>query len=152
MQDTIIHFFFNNRFYYEQSVFFEIYDSEANEISTKYIDEDYMISDDYSTSRKFKNDYLNFFIIGDNNFFYIMPNQRINQLSKSYYIIKLDSDLKLIGKRRIDLNQKYDENRCTSSIYVDNEGYIYVASDKEMTITKFKPIKDGEDSHIDLSN
>ena len=116
--------------------------------------------DEHILANEFKKN-NNYYLESDKNFlannpfyndgyFYILPNNNENSKSWSYYIVKLDLDLNVIGKRRIDLKEKYDD-RFTSSIVVDKEGFIYVASDKEMTITKFKPIKDGEDSHIDLS-
>lgn len=109
-----------------------------------------------------KNKKLTSFIFGDDGNFYLLLNN-INDYKESYkyYILKIDKDLNLIGKRLVELSERFSEYgkmgvkngvRCVSGIYIDKYGYIFVISDKEQSITKFKPIQKGEESTIFINN
>ncbi|MCG8570018.1 MAG: hypothetical protein MJB14_07735 [Spirochaetes bacterium] len=148
-------YFVNNKYYDFDSPFFSRYNSEGKEIKPYLSLKKHILINETKKNNFYKINRDDEYILNNSNYsddgyFYILPNNYLDKKSWSYYLVKLDLELNVIGKRRVDLTKKYGD-RCTSSIYVDKDGYIYVASDKEMTITKFKPIKDGEDSHIDLS-
>ncbi|HOV14556.1 MAG TPA: hypothetical protein PK771_09755 [Spirochaetota bacterium] len=91
---------------------------------------------------------LNYFIYGDDKFFYVLLR---NYKEPKYLILKLDKNYELIGKRTIQIQGNFKE-RLMSGILVDENGYIYVSSDKEKTITKYVPIEKGEDRFINLNN
>lgn len=151
-----------NHYYMDDGSYISVYNKVIVEDKIKHYDsiefysknyvKDLFIQDDYVTNREYKNNLLNGFIYGEDKYLYILPNYRLNKMSWKYYIVKLNLDLNVIGKRNIILKEKINDNRCVSSMFVDKNGWIYVASDKAMTITKFKPIEDGEDSVIEMKD
>ncbi|MCG8568503.1 MAG: hypothetical protein MJB14_00035, partial [Spirochaetes bacterium] len=153
-------YFINNKFIIVDA-FLKVFDSKINdEILRLFFDEEFSISDDYAFTSYFeenikdidasKSIVLNSVIFGNDGFFYLLPRQIKKSKSEYYYILKLDNDFKLVGKRKVKALNNSDY-RCVSGIFVDKDGYIYVTSDKDKTIVKFKPIENGENSFVNLS-
>lgn len=88
-------------------------------------------------------------IYGEDKSFYQLIIDMNKGISSEFYILKLDNELNLIGKRLVQTKGKYDGS-CVLDFYVDKDGYIYTSSDEGKILTKFSPIKKGEDSSMKL--
>ena len=87
-----------------------------------------------------------FFTFGEDGYYYSLYIEGIDDKnnSKSYYIVKLTDNFEVIGKRLIK-TPDFIGRSPVANIAVDKDGYIYIISDIEKSLTKFKPIKEKEE-------
>jgi hypothetical protein len=94
-----------------------------------------------------ENDPIVFWSRGADNYLYVAANISSND---GYDIQKYDKYFKKIGIKHIkSIKANIDFSLC---IYADKDGYIYVTNEFLKTITKFSPLKDGEDATVDLKD
>lgn len=87
-----------------------------------------------------------FFTFGEDGYYYLLYIEGIDDKnnSKYYYIVKLTDNFEVIGKRLIK-TPNFIGRTPVANIAVDKDGYIYIVSDIEKSLTKFKPIKEKEE-------
>jgi|GEM_PF-6449642 len=151
--DGII-YYIDNKYYDMNLINMKIINNKGDIEKEIFWKEHYNIENKFTNSLNFNKKKLNNFIYGDDNYFYLLlvnikKKEKWEFESWQYYILKIDNNLELIGKRLINNKLKF-EGRCVSGIYVDKKGYIYISSDMDKTITKYNPINKGEDSIINL--
>jgi hypothetical protein len=86
---------------------------------------------------------------GGDNYLY---TAKINSSNYNYIMEKYKDNFTKISKMNIIVSSKQQEKFYDLSINADKDGYVYVTNEYLKTITKFSPLKDGEDITVDLKD